>query len=41
MSGKTFIDTNVLIYAHDTDQVRRTKLQKRFPVTFGASERGS
>jgi predicted nucleic acid-binding protein len=28
MSGKTFIDTNVLIYAHDKDAVRKYEIAK-------------
>jgi predicted nucleic acid-binding protein len=36
MNDKTFIDTNVLIYAHDVDAKRKQEAAKRTILPFGS-----
>ena len=36
MSDKTFVDTNVLIYAHDVDANKSRRWPRAFSKSFGA-----
>lgn len=40
MSAKTFVDTNVLVYAHDADQAKRT-IARQILIELMSSRRGA
>jgi predicted nucleic acid-binding protein len=41
MSGRTFVDTNVLIYAHDVDAGQKHEIARNVLASYGASGKAS